>query len=91
MTIYKALKGLSHLRTGAKLKIGDFCTDNPDADEVTSLSSGAVFYDGYLSNRPQNDINILLGYALDIVDSKHQDYQYLLKSGLISDKKTENK
>ena len=86
MTIYKALKNLSHIKTGERLNAGSFCTDNNVAEDTEAVEVGGIIWrDGYLSKRAQNDVNILLGYALDIVDEQHDDYATLLNVGLISE------
>lgn len=85
MTIYKALKNLSHIRTGELLKTGSFCSDNNEAEDATAVDvNGVIWRDGYLSRRSQNDINVLLGYALDIVDEQHDDYDRLIDAGIIT-------
>lgn len=86
MTIYKALKNLSHVKTGERLNAGSFCTDNNDAEDAEAVVVGGIIWRaGYLAKRAQNDINILLGYALDIVDEQHDDYATLLDAGFISE------
>jgi len=84
MTIYKVTRNLSHIRTNEKLYIGAFCSDNPDAIDAEQVTiDGVVWRDGFLAKRPQNDINVLLGYAIDIVDTTHPDYQRLVDVGII--------
>lgn len=87
MTIYKVLKNLSHIKTNEKLYMGSYCSDNPDATDGLTILDGVTWYDGYLANRPQSDINVLLGYALDIVDKNHEDYARLVEVGIIKEEK----
>lgn len=93
MTVYKVLKNLSHIKTNEKLYVGSFCSDNPNATNETHPSgkyeviAGYIWHDGFLANRPQHDINVLLGYALDIVDKTHPDYSALVDIGIIPTKK----
>jgi len=87
MTIYKVLKNLSHIKTNEKLYSGAFCSDNPNASNGLKIIDGVTWYDGYLANRPQADVNVLLGYALDIVDKTHPDYDRLVNVGIIQEDK----
>ncbi len=87
MTIYKVLKNLSHIKTNEKLYMGSYCSDNPGATGGLTILDGVTWYDGYLANRPQSDINVLLGYALDIVDKNHEDHARLIEVGIIKEEK----
>jgi len=103
MTIYKALTNLVRRESQEVILSGTYFSDegkyNPD-DGVTEIATGEAVQNvrqapppilwrpSFLAERSQKDLNLLLGYAIEIVDATHEDYARLVEFDIVATKKT---
>ena len=101
--IYKVVRNLVHRVSEEQIPAGVFVSDegtyNPD-DGIQEISTGDAIVNirqapppilwrpSFFAGKSQADINLLLGYALEQVDDKHDDYAKLVTFGVITQKKS---